>query len=84
MRKSNSVKLSDIAEKTGVSQSTVSRVLNNQPGISDATRGAVLSKLREFGLQLRGMKQVSKKEAKAAKKAEKAARKSARELERLR
>ena len=49
MRKSNSVKLSDIAEKTGVSQSTVSRVLNNQPGISDATRGAVLSKLREFG-----------------------------------
>lgn len=47
--KNSAVKLSDIAVRTGVSQSTVSRVLNNQPGISEATRDTVLSTLRELG-----------------------------------
>lgn len=47
--KNSAVKLSDIAVRTGVSQSTVSRVLNNQPGISETTRDTVLSTLRELG-----------------------------------
>lgn len=47
--KNSAVKLSDIAIRTGVSQSTVSRVLNNQPGISETTRDTVLSTLRELG-----------------------------------
>ncbi|MBS1372358.1 MAG: LacI family DNA-binding transcriptional regulator [Lentisphaeria bacterium] len=47
--KIGAVKLSDIAVRTGVSQSTVSRVLNNQPGISEATRDTVLFTLRELG-----------------------------------
>lgn len=40
------VRLSDVARHAGISTSTVSRVLNNQPGISDATRMTVLEVLR--------------------------------------
>lgn len=39
----------DIALKLGVSPATVSRVLNNQPGISSKTRQMVLEAVRESG-----------------------------------
>lgn len=41
----------DIAKKSGVSISTVSLVLNNKPGISDATRRRVLEVAEELGYQ---------------------------------
>jgi len=51
-------KLSDVAKKAGVSEATVSRVLNDKPGISAATRAAVLTALDVMGYerptQLRG------------------------------
>ncbi len=44
-----------IAKKTGVSTATVSRVLNNRPGISDEARQAVLSAVNSSGYRnLRG------------------------------
>ena len=43
------IKLADIARYAGTSASTVSRVLNNQPGISEATRAIVLEALRAIG-----------------------------------
>ena len=51
-------KLSDVAKKAGVSEATVSRVLNGKPGISASTRAAVLTALDVIGYerptQLRG------------------------------
>jgi DNA-binding LacI/PurR family transcriptional regulator len=51
-------KLSDVAKKAGVSEATVSRVLNGKPGISEATRATVLTALDVMGYerptQLRG------------------------------
>src|SRR5258708_14432110 len=51
-------KLADVAKQAGVSEATVSRVLNGKPGISDATRAAVLTALDVIGYerptQLRG------------------------------
>ncbi|GAA1268263.1 LacI family DNA-binding transcriptional regulator [Streptomyces aureus] len=47
-----------MAQKVGVSEATVSRVLNNKPGVSEATRQAVLTALDVLGYerptQLRG------------------------------
>jgi len=47
-----------VAKKVGVSEATVSRVLNNKPGVSETTRQAVLSALDVLGYerptQLRG------------------------------
>src|SRR5712691_6698968 len=40
-----------IAGELGVSITTVSKVLNNQPDISDATRTRVLAKVEELGYQ---------------------------------
>ncbi|BEP13019.1 LacI family DNA-binding transcriptional regulator [Acidothermaceae bacterium B102] len=45
------VRLADIATQVGVSVATVSRVLNGKPGISDATRRAVLDALEERGYE---------------------------------
>jgi DNA-binding LacI/PurR family transcriptional regulator len=42
-------KLRDVAKQAGVSEATVSRVLNGRPGISDATRAAVLTALDVIG-----------------------------------
>ncbi len=39
----------DVAKKAGVSPSTVSRVLNDRPGISEETRARVLQAARELG-----------------------------------
>jgi alanine racemase len=51
-------RLSDIAEQAGVSEATVSRVLNDRPGVSTATRQAVLTALDVLGyerpIRLRG------------------------------
>lgn len=42
------LRLKEIAEKLGVSLSTVSRVLNDKPGISQTTRELVLKELRQY------------------------------------
>ncbi|MEV6806614.1 LacI family DNA-binding transcriptional regulator [Streptomyces sp. NPDC051132] len=51
-------RLAQVAAKVGVSEATVSRVLNNKPGVSEATRQAVLTALDVLGYerptQLRG------------------------------
>jgi len=51
-------RLADVATKVGVSEATVSRVLNQRPGVSEATRQAVLTALDVLGYerptQLRG------------------------------
>ena len=41
--------ISDVAAKAGVSPSTVSRVLNDRPGISEETRSKVLAAAKELG-----------------------------------
>ena len=48
---SSSRRLADIAQHVGVSQATVSRVLNDKPGISQATRDAVLTALDVLGYE---------------------------------
>ncbi|WP_113704667.1 LacI family DNA-binding transcriptional regulator [Nonomuraea lactucae] len=51
-------RLAEVAKKVGVSEATVSRVLNGKPGVSEATREAVLTALDVLGYerptQLRG------------------------------
>ena len=51
-------RLADVARKVGVSEATVSRVLNGKPGVSESTRQAVLTALDVLGYerptQLRG------------------------------
>ena len=51
-------RLAEVAQKVGVSEATVSRVLNDKPGVSDSTREAVLTALDVLGYerptQLRG------------------------------
>lgn len=45
------VRLADIAAQAGVSEATVSRVLNGKPGVADATRRAVLTALDVLGYE---------------------------------
>ncbi|MFD5199051.1 LacI family DNA-binding transcriptional regulator [Streptomyces sp. NPDC058375] len=51
-------RLAQVAKKVGVSEATVSRVLNGKPGVSDSTRQSVLTALDVLGYerptQLRG------------------------------
>lgn len=44
-------RLTEVAEKVGVSEATVSRVLNGRPGVSLATRTAVLTALDVLGYE---------------------------------
>jgi DNA-binding LacI/PurR family transcriptional regulator len=44
-------RLSDVAKYVGVSEATVSRVLNGRPGISEATRASVLTALDVLGYE---------------------------------
>src|SRR6476646_4999863 len=44
-------RLAEVAVKVGVSQATVSRVLNGKPGVSEATRQAVLTALDVLGYE---------------------------------
>jgi DNA-binding LacI/PurR family transcriptional regulator len=43
--------LTEVAEKVGISEATVSRVLNGGPGVSAATRTAVLTALDVLGYE---------------------------------
>jgi len=58
MTRTPSRRLADVAKKVGVSEATVSRVLNGKTGVSDSTREAVLTALDVLGYerptQLRG------------------------------
>jgi LacI family transcriptional regulator len=47
------VKITDIAQQSGVSMSTVSLVLNNKPGVSEETRSRVLEVLGKLGYPLK-------------------------------
>src|SRR5919106_6284794 len=44
-------RLTEVALKAGVSEATVSRVLNGRAGVSDATRSAVLTALDVLGYE---------------------------------
>src|SRR3954447_6148428 len=44
-------RLADVARKVGVSEATVSRLLNGKPGVSEATREAVLTALDVLGYE---------------------------------
>jgi DNA-binding LacI/PurR family transcriptional regulator len=46
-----SKRLAEVAQKVGVSEATVSRVLNERPGVSEATRQAVLTALDVLGYE---------------------------------
>src|SRR6187431_2500480 len=46
-----SKRLAEVARKVGVSEATVSRVLNGKPGVSEATRQAVLTALDVLGYE---------------------------------
>src|SRR6478752_3027672 len=46
-----SKRLAEVARKVGVSEATVSRVLNDKPGVSGATRQAVLTALDVLGYE---------------------------------
>lgn len=48
-------RLRHIAEHAGVSEATVSRVANNKPGVSEATRRRVLEAIAEFRYQSPGL-----------------------------
>ena len=58
MTENSRARLADIAEQAGVSEATVSRVLNDRPGVSPSTRQQVLTALDVLGyerpLRLRG------------------------------
>lgn len=45
------LRLSDIAARAGVSEATVSRVLNDRPGVAEGTRSSVLSALDVLGYE---------------------------------
>ena len=44
-------RLAEVARKVGVSEATVSRVLNGKPGASEATRQTVLTALDVLGYE---------------------------------
>src|SRR5689334_2262110 len=45
------LRLADLARQAGVSEATVSRVLNDRPGVSESARQAVLVALEVLGYQ---------------------------------
>jgi len=56
-----SITINEIAHRANVSTATVSMVLNNKPGISDATREKVLKIAEELGYSLSPLKKVNYK-----------------------
>ena len=50
-RARTNIRLADIAVQAGVSEATVSRVLNDKPGVSPDTRQAVLTALDVLGYE---------------------------------
>jgi len=53
------VKISEIAQRANVSTATVSMVLNNKPGISEATREKVIKIAKELGYSVPPFKKAS-------------------------
>src|ERR1700726_2263057 len=51
MARTPSRRLAEVAKKVGVSEATVSRVLNGKAGVSDSTREAVLTALDVLGYE---------------------------------
>jgi len=51
MMRTSTRRLAEVAQKVGVSEATVSRVLNGKAGVSDATRDAVLTALDVLGYE---------------------------------
>jgi len=51
MTRAPSRRLADVAKKVGVSEATVSRVLNGKAGVSDSTRESVLTALDVLGYE---------------------------------
>src|SRR6201982_374137 len=51
MTRTPAKRLAEVAQKVGVSEATVSRVLNGKPGVSDSTREAVLTALDVLGYE---------------------------------
>jgi LacI family transcriptional regulator, repressor for deo operon, udp, cdd, tsx, nupC, and nupG len=45
------IRLQDVAARTGVSEATISRVMNGKPGVSERTRADVLSTLAALGYE---------------------------------
>lgn len=56
------ITLRDLAEKLGVSTATISMVLNNKPGISEATRKRVMAEVQSSGYSIDRFTTPSKKE----------------------
>src|SRR6266581_4349527 len=54
MTRAPSRRLADVAKKVGMSEATVSRVLNGKAGVSDSTREAVLAEVIGGALAQRG------------------------------
>jgi len=54
-----SITINEIAHRANVSTATVSMVLNNKPGISDATREKVLKIAEELGYSISQLKKVN-------------------------
>ena len=52
---SGKARLRDVAERAGVSEATVSRVVNGKSGVAEPTRQAVLKVLRELGYEPAGL-----------------------------
>ena len=49
-------RLKDVASLAGVSTATVSRVVNDRPGVSDAVRDRVVDALRQLEWEPSGMR----------------------------
>lgn len=50
------IKLQDVAARAGVSEATVSRVMNGRPGVAASTRRGVLAVLAEMGYEPPGLR----------------------------
>ncbi len=53
-------RLKHVAQFAGVSEATVSRVVNNRPGVSDATRKKVLAAIAEFRYEPSGLRRANR------------------------
>ncbi|RJX41483.1 LacI family transcriptional regulator [Paenibacillus pinisoli] len=51
MAKSDSVTIADVAKRAGVAKSTVSRIINDVPGVKPVTRSKVLQAIEELGFR---------------------------------
>ncbi|MFF2888832.1 LacI family DNA-binding transcriptional regulator [Paenibacillus sp. NPDC057967] len=51
MSKSDSVTIADVAKRAGVAKSTVSRIINDVPGVKPVTRSKVLQAIEELGFR---------------------------------